>query len=541
MKKSKSVFDRDLPHSLEAEEYFLSCCFIDGRDAMARARVSGLTSDMFFAPANALIYRRLNDLYNADKSLDVATLAEELKLSNQLEQVGGYPYLTQVSSRIPTTAQVHYFIERLVELHAIRRIIHLSMDAAEKAFSYAGGGTSELLRDLEAGILAVKQREDIDAGLRPLTSYGLPPEDDPACLMGRNRYICRGAGVLIVSSAGMGKSTLQSEWAAKAALGMPFHGIECKKPLKSLVIQAEDDDGDIGEVMFSLKTSMNLSEGQLAQINERVVVVRDNITRGDTFIDRLRILVEKVKPDLVWLNPLHAYAGCDISDAKEMGRFLREGLNRINRENKFAYMVIHHTPKPMTGKNVGEKKWHEFMYDASGSAELVNWARAVLTLKPTDTEGEFNLILAKRGKRAGVVQEVKGEYSTYLEVTTKIPLRHSTTKVEVPGRKQPFHLVAWEARDPDTPPDKKGRGKPFAAAYSDGDILSYFPSSGEEPAPYALVARALKEGNGMASATFSRRLTKLLEAKFVRQTDDKRYLRSESGDAEAEKFLKSRE
>ena len=51
------------------------------------------------------------------------------------------------------------------------------------------------------------------------------------------------------------------------------------------------------------------------------------ISRGDGFIAQLRVIIEKEKPDLVWVNPLHSFAGCDISDAQEMGRFLRWGLN----------------------------------------------------------------------------------------------------------------------------------------------------------------------------------------------------------------------
>jgi hypothetical protein len=54
---------------------------------------------------------------------------------------------------------------------------------------------------------------------------------------------------------------------------------------------------------------------------------------------------------------------------------------------------------------------------------LVNWARAVIVLKPTDVEGEFELVLAKRGTRAGVMQEVQGETTTFLQVTTKIAIK----------------------------------------------------------------------------------------------------------------------
>ena len=42
----------------------------------------------------------------------------------QLDEIGGYAYLTQVSSRIPTTAQSNYFIEKVRELTKTR-LLHI--------------------------------------------------------------------------------------------------------------------------------------------------------------------------------------------------------------------------------------------------------------------------------------------------------------------------------------------------------------------------------------------------------------------------------
>ena len=123
------------PHSPEAEEYLLSCCFIDGTDTVARCKEQGISARSFFSPANAIIFTRILSLLDRGQPIDTAIVAEELKSSGQLDSVGGYAYLAQVSSRIPTTAQVPYFIERVRSLQRLRDLVSLLTSAIEDSAS----------------------------------------------------------------------------------------------------------------------------------------------------------------------------------------------------------------------------------------------------------------------------------------------------------------------------------------------------------------------------------------------------------------------
>lgn len=157
-----SLFGRDLPHSLEAEEYLLSCCFIDGTDTVGRCLEEKLTAKAFFAPANQVIYEKLLDLYQRNLPIDVAIVAEELKAAGQLDAVGGYAYLTQVSSRIPTTAQVSYFIERVRDLHVLREIIRAAGGIVERSFQL-DGSVDEFVDQVEKDMFAVTQQRVSDS------------------------------------------------------------------------------------------------------------------------------------------------------------------------------------------------------------------------------------------------------------------------------------------------------------------------------------------------------------------------------------------
>jgi hypothetical protein len=134
-----SPFGRTLPHSAEAEEYLLSCCLLDGSDTMDRCSEAKVAPAVFYVPYNRTIYEKLLEIHQSGRPVDLAVLAEELKTQRLLDGVGGYAYLTQISSRVPTTAQAQYFIDKLRELALLRELIKASTGVVEECFNYTGG------------------------------------------------------------------------------------------------------------------------------------------------------------------------------------------------------------------------------------------------------------------------------------------------------------------------------------------------------------------------------------------------------------------
>jgi hypothetical protein len=261
------------------------------------------------------------------------------------------------------------------------------------------------------------------------------------------------------------------------ALGMPAFGITCNGPQTSLIVQAEDSDGDIGEMWISIMHSLHLTKAQIKQVRDRVKIQSERTLRGDRFITALRKTVAKVKPDIVWLNPLQAFMDGDVTDSQALGHFLREGLNGIN-PGLFAYIIVHHTTKPATGKDKTERLWHEVMYDMAGGAEIINWARAILSLRAAPKEGDFNLVLAKRGRRAGVTKEVDQGAGKRLEASMVVPLAHATGFIPAAeyGLEKDLPIIFWEPRAPDVAPEtgNKKAGRP--ANHDFNDYRNIFPA-----------------------------------------------------------------
>ena len=183
----------------------------------------------------------------------------------------------------------------------------------------------------------------------------------------------------------------------KWALGQAVFGLEPARPLKSLLIQAENDDGDLAEMKAGVFNGLNLSDDEQESACSKVFVSQESSKTGSTLCyDVLDPLLETIKPDLLWIDPALAYLGGDMNNQKDVGAFLRNHLAPLIAKHQCAVIIIHHTNKLSKDP---EKQMTDFTYLGAGSAEWANWSRAIIALNKTDVDNLYELIAAKRGAR----------------------------------------------------------------------------------------------------------------------------------------------
>ena len=250
---------------------------------------------------------------------------------------------------------------------------------------------------------------------KPLSALVRHDNNDPNELL-RHRYLCRGAGLLLVGPTGIGKSSLSMQAMILWAIGRPMFGIEPAKPLKSLLIQAENDEGDLAEMRDGVMAGLNLTAEEREMAMKNVIVAREDArTSFNFFGEAVRPLLEQHKPDLLWIDPALAYLGGEANSQKDVGEFLRNLLNPLLREFNCAAIVVHHTNKPPSGKEKSDWSAGDFAYLGSGSSEWANWARAVLAVRSLGSNLVFELRAGKRGGRLGWKEE-DGETKSYLKL-----------------------------------------------------------------------------------------------------------------------------
>ncbi|MEI8287907.1 MAG: AAA family ATPase [Verrucomicrobiota bacterium] len=231
---------------------------------------------------------------------------------------------------------------------------------------------------------------------RTLDKFARPVLNDPEELL-KHRFLCRGGGLLLVGATGLGKSSLAMQLMIKWGLGQPVFGLEPARPIKSLLIQAENDDGDLAEMKFGVFNGLNLTEAEQVAASKNILVYQESSkTGGDLCSEVLDPLLKENKPDLLWLDPALAYIGGDMSSQKDVGKFLRNDLAPLLVKHNCGAVVIHHTNKVTKDP---EKQMTDVSYLGAGSAEWINWPRCMLALRKTDIENVHELIAAKRGAR----------------------------------------------------------------------------------------------------------------------------------------------
>ena len=101
--------------------------------------------------------------------------------------------------------------------------------------------------------------------------------------------------------------------------------------------------------------------------------------------------------------------------------------------------MVRHTPKPSTDPK-SKSGWNttDHSYAGKGSAELTNWARSVILLRTTKDEGCYELLLAKRDKRAEAVS-LEGNRTQLLY------LQHSSKGIVWEQRPKPV-VIAEESK-----------------------------------------------------------------------------------------------
>jgi len=230
-----------------------------------------------------------------------------------------------------------------------------------------------------------------------LSEFAKLPINEDDTLLG-NRFLCRGGGCLVVGSTGLGKSSTVVQAAQAWAAGREMFGIRPKRKLRILIVQVENDKGDMHEMTEALPDDRN-GDGTFCK------VIHCNDQCGDNILGLLRQWVKMYKPDLVILDPLQSYLGTDPSDAEAVIKFCNQGLNPILTEFKLGIIINCHTPKT---RQWDTSKWKpgDWAHAAAGYSGLSNWARAILVIDPTHDPRVYKFVAAKRRFRLAWVDEI---------------------------------------------------------------------------------------------------------------------------------------
>jgi replicative DNA helicase len=144
---------RSLPFSEDGEKGVLSSLLISPREVVDLC-ILHLRSEAFYIPAHQIIYNLVLEFRDRGKPVDFIPLKQALTDRNQIEEIGGPEYLSDLWSFVPTPANAGFYIDIVREKYVLRRLISACTKLTTQCYDQEGE-MAQLLDEAEKEIFAI--------------------------------------------------------------------------------------------------------------------------------------------------------------------------------------------------------------------------------------------------------------------------------------------------------------------------------------------------------------------------------------------------
>ncbi len=142
------------PQDLDAEVSVLGSLMLDKNAIIHVADI--LSPNDFYHPSHQKIYETILELFERGEPIDILTVSHKLKGKKIFKDIGGTDYLSDLVSRVPTSAHIEQYANIVKEKRVRREIINASSVINEQAFEHAD--FESLIDEVEQKIFGISQR-----------------------------------------------------------------------------------------------------------------------------------------------------------------------------------------------------------------------------------------------------------------------------------------------------------------------------------------------------------------------------------------------
>lgn len=123
---SNLLYGKIPPQARELEEAVLGAILIE-KDAISYVS-DILKPESFYVDAHSTIFRSIQSLFGKSQPIDLLTVTEDLRKSAKLEEVGGAYYLSELTNKVASSANVEYHARIIIQKFIQRELIRISND-----------------------------------------------------------------------------------------------------------------------------------------------------------------------------------------------------------------------------------------------------------------------------------------------------------------------------------------------------------------------------------------------------------------------------
>lgn len=142
------------PQALDLEEAVLGALMLDKNamnDVMDTLKVSS-----FYKDAHQKVYQAILNLFSETQPVDILTVTQELRKMGELEAVGGAYFISQLTNRVASTANIEYHARIIAQKHIQRELIRISSTLITKAYDETSD-VFELLDEAEKNLFDISE------------------------------------------------------------------------------------------------------------------------------------------------------------------------------------------------------------------------------------------------------------------------------------------------------------------------------------------------------------------------------------------------
>jgi replicative DNA helicase len=270
------------PQALDLEEAVLGAMMLESNRLAEVIEV--LKPEAFYKESHQIIFSAIMRLFGTNEPVDILTVTEELRKSGELEVAGGPYFITMLTNRIASTANIEFHSRIILQKFIQRELIRISSEIIKDAYEDTTD-VFDLLDKAENGLFSISEGS---IGKSYMNMQSIIAEAIKEISAGRNQEgKLRGVGsgfteldritsgwqksdlIIIASRPGMGKTAFALTMARNAA-------IDFKKPVA--VFSLEMSSIQLVTRLMSSETEIpqeklrkgTMEDHEWAQLNARI-------------------------------------------------------------------------------------------------------------------------------------------------------------------------------------------------------------------------------------------------------------------------------
>lgn len=143
------------PQAIELEEAVLGALMLE-KDALTSV-IDILKVESFYKEAHKVIFQAILDLFTESQPIDLLTVTTQLRKNGALEVAGGAFYITELTSKVASAANIEFHARIITEQSIKRELIRISSTIQKDAFEDTTD-VFELLDAMEQSLFEISEK-----------------------------------------------------------------------------------------------------------------------------------------------------------------------------------------------------------------------------------------------------------------------------------------------------------------------------------------------------------------------------------------------